>query len=216
MLEIKSRHLSWGGPYSIGKVWDKEQMSLHMLLYQILPTNINYQFDEIIAGLELEKWCVSVKTRLFHFEYWLGTLILVMGPAQKSQARLGGPWIWMLGSGRGLSLSPSEKFKHKPWLHNCFNYLGSKWCQPHQVLQKSSFRALTHHYIPNLRSNRTLLLYFRFHFRQYPFHLRQGRLWKIAIFLIQSHEAESRWNLLTTSHTVCQTIKYSAKQKTIT
>ena len=115
-----------------------------------------------------------------------------------------------------LSLSPSEKFKHKPWLHNCFNYLGSKWSQPHQVLQKSSFRALTHHYIPNLRSNRTLLLYFRFHFRQYPFHLRQGRLWKIAIFLIQSHEAESRWNLLTTSHTVCQTIKYSAKQKAIT
>ena len=119
-------------------------------------------------------------------------------------------------AGLGLSLSPSEKFKHKPWLHNCFNYLGSKWSQPHQVLQKSSFRALTHHYIPNLRSNRTLLLYFRFHFRQYPFHLRQGRLWKIAIFLIQSHEAESRWNLLTTSHTVCQTIKYSAKQKAIT
>ena len=44
-------------------------------------------------------------------------------------------------------------------------------------------------------------------------HLRQGRLWKIAIFLIQSHEAESRWNLLTTSHTVCQTRKNSAKQK---
>ena len=115
MLEIKIRHLSWGGPYSIGKVWDKEQMSLHMLLYQILPTNINYQFDEIIAGLELEKWCVSVNTRLFHFEYWLGTLILVMGPAQKSQARLAGPWIWMLGSGHQYHLLHEEFGRYLLW-----------------------------------------------------------------------------------------------------